>query len=1021
MKLDNWQTKAEKAAERRVRSKQLKNQKQQTRHHKALAQQFVAFLQEHNDAIIRSSPEITIDIWTDTKKTQLSYCDDTPAGLDDGSQHGPSEANTRNDKMKGRPRSNSHSVAHQESPQTPSRQKGRPRSNSDAITYTSSPSNTKSYGSGKKKGRPRSASNASDTTTCSTPWNDTSGSTDTTKIAPPLCLGYFFGSCSATLVADGGMYSRRKHGPVPKKYHHAPQCANGWHWLSSANENNGTYTNGSPTKTKATPNTLASILIGKGQNNSNGKTSQDRLQANQTSLKASFESAALHFGTTDDGMATLHSQPCGMDMLCHHSLSVACHDEKERLADALSVALSQNDFPIGSIAYVVMQGMLVFDRYRDGVVLTKNEQELLLFGGSKRRSVSIGENGECRGRSGSLQQESERSTNSSRTEVNNVDPEDIMVTDNHNMHQRLVQYLPGQLLEFVLSFLPVSATALLPQVCKAWNHEIGRSSPDLWRHLLERYQWPCVVVDDGTTTPSASSVEETTTAYRDNFVSLYEAKRDLLAVKLGLEQLLGRASTNPCASLSSASSKDVAAFDFIDTIGPPISGQTLMQMWSDTRVLVGSSRDCTLHLYDVIDSSNGTGKRCKQSVRVKVVPFASTRKRPYELTAMQLDNSTIGCMFASIEEEIPDVWLVVVQREELLCAGKGGNHISQLGDGVLETFNLQGKVLESIAASGDDEIVAWLIGHDLRHGGVLDTEELSATIASNRLVACGDGNFLFEAYLSLSPSVYDYGERMQSGTLGKIFLFSSSLGKILWISPQNCDPLGNTLVGLGQRIPAGDMHACFTSSLSEAVSIVVNGSGRVECSGIPIPPPARSPNGMCVAITSSEILLVEQYVEEIQDGDQSTRRMKGILHLLGRKDGTACSVDGDLFEGGLLAPILSLRNEFLIALCASNAVIDNYQEQVQIIARLFHIPSRQVIHEATIEASLTAQCLPLSFACDGGPLAVSARDTGMFVAGHGVAYTRNDTWGNKKTKKKKWNRGKTKKDGYARGMRQSMG
>ena len=744
----------------------------------------------------------------------------------------------------------------------------------------------------------------------------------------------------------------------------------------------------------------------------------DPLQENQnvTSLEASSERAASHFGAAEENEFS-----GGMDMMCHHGLSVPCHNNEsngigQHLADALSSALSQNNWPISSITYVVMKDMLVFDRYRNGMVLSDTEQELLLCGGSKRRSISMGDHGDRRSRSGSMQEDSEHFNGNNEDDSNHDTGGGLVALENmYSLHQHLVNHLPAQVLEFILSFLPVGATAILPQVCRAWNHEIGRSSPNLWRNLLKRYKWSCAVKD-----LASAPVEQTAAMYRDIFVSHYKARRDLQAIKLGMDQLLSRASNNPCPDVrgGSANNKDVAAFDFQDTIGTPIVGKTVLQMWSDTRVLVGSGRDCTLHLYDIIDNSSGAGKRCKQSVRVKVAPFANTRKRPYELTMMQLDLDIVGCLFATCEEETPGVWLVVLQKEELLCAGKGGNHVPCLGDGVSDTFDLQKEVLACIAKSNDDKVVAWLMEHNLGPEALIDTEDVTVTVAADRLVACGDGNFLFEAYIALSHALNDYNARTTVDTLGKIFLISSKKGQITWISPHNCDP---NCVSLA-RISTGAMSACFISSSSKVVSVAVKGPQEVECFEIVPPPLIHSPDRTVVTMTSSELLLADQYMEELQDGEQSAREFKVIFHSVDRENGAACLVDNGVFLGGLVAPIISLREEYLIVFCASNGAMAEYQERIPFVARLFHIPSRQVVHETIMEVPLPVECAPLSFACDGGSVAVSSRDFGMFVAGHGVSHTSNDTWGNqKKAKKKKWIRGKAKKDGFARGVRQSMG
>lgn len=76
VKLDNWQTKAEKAAERRTVGKQRKQQRDRTRSNKALAQKLLAFLDQHNDMLLSSlsysSSPLEIHIWTDLAPSDYS-------------------------------------------------------------------------------------------------------------------------------------------------------------------------------------------------------------------------------------------------------------------------------------------------------------------------------------------------------------------------------------------------------------------------------------------------------------------------------------------------------------------------------------------------------------------------------------------------------------------------------------------------------------------------------------------------------------------------------------------------------------------------------------------------------------------------------------------------------------------------------------------------------------------------------------------------------------------------------------
>jgi hypothetical protein len=81
VKLDNWETKAEKAAERRTVSKQKKQQRDRTRMNKAMAQQLLSFLDEHNGRILLScsnngstnGPSLKVHVWTDMTPSSFDW------------------------------------------------------------------------------------------------------------------------------------------------------------------------------------------------------------------------------------------------------------------------------------------------------------------------------------------------------------------------------------------------------------------------------------------------------------------------------------------------------------------------------------------------------------------------------------------------------------------------------------------------------------------------------------------------------------------------------------------------------------------------------------------------------------------------------------------------------------------------------------------------------------------------------------------------------------------------------------
>ena len=251
VKLDNWQTKAEKAVERRIATKQRKQQRDKTRSNKALSQKLLGMMDHYhskmiaNGSIATSSSPLEVHVWTDIppKKTLSSTI----------LEEEMIEFKTP-EKKKGRPRSNSDvSYMSSSSPQSGSK-KGRPRSNSD-VNYIATPqsggfankkngrarSNSESNNScGRKKGRPRSLSNASD-------------SQDGDEPTARMCCHHFFGKCSS-----GGRNFRRKGSGSSSDRH---GCACGEHPMDR---------------------TLYTVLVGgtkQSSNNDSSKQSMGKCQA----------------------------------------------------------------------------------------------------------------------------------------------------------------------------------------------------------------------------------------------------------------------------------------------------------------------------------------------------------------------------------------------------------------------------------------------------------------------------------------------------------------------------------------------------------------------------------------------------------------------------------------------------------------------------------------------------------------------------------------------------------------------
>jgi hypothetical protein len=489
------------------------------------------------------------------------------------------------------------------------------------------------------------------------------------------------------------------------------------------------------------------------------------------------------------------------------------------------------------------------------------------------------------------------------------------------------------------------------------------------------------------------------------------------AIMHGLESLM-------LENASPTSSKDTALFDFEDIIGRPVSGDTFVRNWSCSRVLVGSG-DNTLHLYEIVDSSTGNGKRCKLSLRVNAAPFSNTKKRTCKMVGMELDNRFVGCLYRGVSEEGPEIWFSIVEKDELLGAGEGGSHVSDLDEQVLESYDIKSLLLDFIR-QGDDKVFPDWMSSLIVDFKQVDFASLEVIVAES-FVACGNGEFLFEANILYWPHDEDEQNPLFTEPFGfsKLFLFSSDCGNITWVSPA---PLHGHLGGFTlSKVPHGTTghfhlresidttsrdvpttaHAVFLQDTGEVVTLTVNGSGDVKHVVIPLSSPPISPPAL-IGLSAESIILL------YQDGR--------TMHLLPlNDDGHGKDFMGKETVSDIAhSAVIPLREEYLIAF--GTQIINDTpilrRGVVEMIVRLFHVPSGEIIHSASVKQKRVPR-FSFCTAQDDSYIAMSVDDCGVLVAGHGVSCLSNENW-DRKTKRKKGTRTKGKRDYFARGLRRTM-
>lgn len=501
-----------------------------------------------------------------------------------------------------------------------------------------------------------------------------------------------------------------------------------------------------------------------------------------TVLKKTMTAAkvAIHGDATE-------TSPDTMELLNYSYVEASEIQQSEEtyasLSDSLIQQLNQNEVNLGKIVYVAADDKLIFDRYRDGVFMNERDMLMALGGHDElgRRRISVGSESEA---------------------------------------QETLHKLPGSILELTLSFLPDSAVAACVCVCKHWNNEIGRASPNLWQQLLARRKWPL---------PRDQSVF----AVRKMFIDHYTTVRNVNAIRLAMTALTTRRVQPEI---------EMCYQDFSSRKQAPSEGNecVAIQIWSETRMLVAYGMDCSLRLFEAAPKLSQE-KLCKEIVYQRLDPYKNTKRRRCTLLDMALDDECIGSLCQVKNDGKTQHILIVVNREEfLLCDSsaqmdKGG----QPEELDLNIIDISEATINYVLTSETADHRQLQLLDFIQDGGELTDIEV---LASERMVSCGSGRFMVEVSISIplrddaDDDNDDNGDDSMRLIERKLVLFSASVGAIVWVG-DGCYPSSTilprdrpmTLVGHRTILPGDYRPTCtFVVASPESPSLLV---GSIDPSG----------------------------------------------------------------------------------------------------------------------------------------------------------------------------------------------
>ena len=508
-----------------------------------------------------------------------------------------------------------------------------------------------------------------------------------------------------------------------------------------------------------------------------------------------------------------------------HELSLLDHLRKQNYSqadeasDAVSSSLtdlallcielkSKNEgssFHYEDLAYVIANGVIVFDQNRGGV-LCDNDISITDVT-NDMSNVHI-------------------QNNTSFEETYRGVHDNIRVEGN-DASGELAQALPVTVLEHIILFLPDYYTGIIPQVCTSW-YEIGQSSTSLWKKLILRRKWPEPGFQSNPFS-SGCSDHNPQTAWKSYFICNYCAMRNMRSIQSGMQKIVDRKGRDPGFDEINTESinfqSTIAATQlFKSTTGAPsISNSNFCASMkiidkSDTdpyyklsdndSYLADSSVLCayadgTLRIYETISDVRGKGVSCRQTACVRSI----LKSKGWSLLDMNSDMSHIFCISSCSQTD--ELSFNVLLIDEVICNTGGVNDNGKIDSENFKSYNVSTLIHQYIESS-------------------MNILEASFNIASNisiksfinqSLLPCGKGCFFFRLKIVSSTEQVQPNEE----SIVEIFcIFSVMKRSIVFLDRRPSPFTAATSGALSFVRDSIDDHSCsiFRQDLPHSFSIL---------------------------------------------------------------------------------------------------------------------------------------------------------------------------------------------------------
>ena len=734
------------------------------------------------------------------------------------------------------------------------------------------------------------------------------------------------------------------------------------------------------------------------------------------------------------------ASPSGMDMLYHTLISVDLSTNLT-LHDQMMEYLSREQMSLASLVYIVVDGTLVYDRNREGLIADEDHDFLALVLGEDL----------LRNRKFSVASEHEQGS------------EEILIS------------FPAAVLEHMLTFLPDAAVAASCRVCQPWHEEIGQHSANLWRHLLERRKWP---LPRSTADEPEGSGQADSRLFRTEFITHYSAVRDVTAIQTALGAIVTK---------KTVSEKEMTYQDFSKRTHAPSSPNNCVSVhvWSPNRVLAAYSQDCTLRLFASSPRGGASQeKQCRELVCLSIDPYRHTRRKSCCIVSVELDEDYICCL-CHVEEQdsgLDSYNLVLLGRDEFVLSGRNDATLLTGEDLNHQIIDIRNAILNYLLSVGDVEEKLLPLTRWLHVSG--DYEEVCVFV-SHVLATCGNGRFMIEVSISIPDLLNEFDDdEGLTVVCRKLVLFSAEIGAILWLgdTKPSSDPVAlnafedmviSSLRGTEVEHLAPLYSLAVWSGSSPSITLLrEDGKGQFQLDEKSLGPDqdilkkmvlldgwqfgsSVGPYVQSGLLTQTDLILGTVMVrveQEVVKERKSLISFHPQHSLCDESTFTTIEMDGD----AEVIRMMCLRDQHVVILCRTFLDIQEDADtpierqvgghwfrterppslgtkRIDVYAFIYHIASRRLINQFCLIENVSSNVVDIPL------LSVNADNTvGVSLSWRGIIMTGSDVrsnCGGKGTlgepsspppsagKKKRNGRAKrrAKKDEFARGMRQNSG